>query len=354
MTYSTGTGDYIALMAAVLAHAVADGWTTTSGNWPISKGIVRGVDWSTYTATEVDRTLLGGATKTVRYLRIAVGTSPSDATTNAGANASSAQAANMNYTFTSWHIFSDPTVSDYIHVVCNFSNGIHSDCYTHFGFGALDKHGMTHTGIVYATASPKRAYSIDTSNGISALDWNGGPYGRINQFYTGRSLFTFIPTYYGQNGLVYIIDPTVNPLPSSGWPAANVVQGPDNVVNTISPDTHAQAKQDPSERSLGYEYNWSTWAQFTTPQPYSGAMTMGPLPVWILQNSGPSSKVTYVGSFPNVRTCSLELYSPKDILTYGAEEWMVFPMLRSTAWSLTHLTDQITSGRSGYAFKKVP
>lgn len=59
MAYSTGSGDYVALMAAVLAHAVADGWVEAGGigtGWPISSGIVNGVDWDSVTDTETDFT----------------------------------------------------------------------------------------------------------------------------------------------------------------------------------------------------------------------------------------------------------------------------------------------------------
>ena len=43
MTISTGSGDYNALMTAIVTHAITDGWTTSGGTWPISKGNVRGV-----------------------------------------------------------------------------------------------------------------------------------------------------------------------------------------------------------------------------------------------------------------------------------------------------------------------
>ena len=87
MAYSTGAGDYTALMSAVLVHAIGDGWTEVNGvgtGWPISKGQIRGVDWSTYTAVEVDLTNGGdGVTKTQRWIRLGIGTSGADATANA-------------------------------------------------------------------------------------------------------------------------------------------------------------------------------------------------------------------------------------------------------------------------------
>jgi len=355
MTYSTGAGDYNALMAAVLAHAVTDGWTTSGGNWPISKGNIRGVDWSTFTVVEADRTLLGGATKTARYLRIAVGTSLANATSNAASDATSAQVANLEYSLTSWHIFSDPTLCDYIHVVANFSNGINGDCYLHFSFGELDKHGMSHTAITYATSSPKRAYSVDASASNTCGDWNGGIYGRTLSAYTGKAAFSY-PTYYnGRNNLVWIADPTVAPQPATGWPGIDVANDSTYVHNALQHFSSSWSNITPALRLTGNaEPGWSCWNQFTTPQPYSGAVSMGPLPFWLLQSLSTSAQIMYLGAFPNVRTCSLESYAPQAIVTYGAEEWVLFPMLRSTTWAQMQVLDVVSSGRTGYAFKKVP
>lgn len=358
MTYSTGAGDYNALMAAVLAHAVTDGWTTTGGNWPISKGLVQGVDWTTFTATEADRTLLGGATKTARYLRIAIGTSGANATANAAADATSAQVANMEYSFTSWHIFSDPTVSDHIHVVCNFSNGINSDCYTQFSFGVLDKHGMSHTGIVYVTGNPKRAYSTATFSGFfTAIDYAGGPLAGTLSPFTGRAGYNYSQFYNGRQALQYIIRSAVSPVPAAGWPAAGVLNNASNVLNPIQPHGDAASYQMTPGWRLGaasYDIQYSSWAQFASPQPYSGAMSMAPLPFLLLQNLTTTSQVMFLGSYPNVRLCSMESYAPQTIITYGAEEWMVFPMLRSTPWAQMQISDVVSSGRCGFAFKKVP
>jgi len=351
--YSTGSGDYVALMAAVLAHAVADGWTTSGGTWPISKGNVKGVDWSTFTVTEPDRTFLGGASRTTRYVRISVGNSLANSTTNAALIASSATVANMHQTFTSWHIFSDSGVGkpNYIHVVVNFSNGVNGDCYTHFSFGELDKHGMGHTAIIYASSSPKRGWAIDTLSGTNSSDWNSGMYGRTLSPYTGRAQFTFPTSYNGLNNLVYIIDPLISPVPASGWPAANDLQNGSNVIHSYQVGSGANLIS--NNRSSSYDFNWAAWSQFSIPQPYSGAVSLGPLAFWLLQAISTSAQMMYLGSFPNVRICSMEGYIPGNIISYASEDWMIFPMLRDTPWSQMQLADVVSSGRSGFAFKKV-
>jgi len=353
MTYSTGSGDYTALMAAVLAHAVTDGWTTSGGLWPISKGNVRGVDWTTYTDTEADYIAHGGATFATRYIRLSVGTSPANATTNAASSATSALIPNMNYTITSWHIYSDPSLCDYINVAFNFSNGVNGDCWGHFGFGELDKHGMTHTATVYATASPKRGYAVNTNNSNGSYDWNGGFYQRYSNGYTGFALGEYSLVPIG-NSVVFIVDPTVSSIPLSGWPAVDVIQDHSHVLDVTCPNNSAMTYNSPALRTGNYNFRWSTWAQYTSPQPYSGAITMSPLPFVLLQNLVANSGLgIYLGSFPNVRLCGMETYSPKDQVTFAAEDWDLYPVLRKTPWSSIMQSAVASSGEAGYAHKRV-
>lgn len=355
MTVTTGSGNYVALMAAVLAHAVTDGWTTTVGAWPISKGNVLGVDWTTYTASEPDRTLLGGANKTARYIRLSVGTTPAIATTNAGANITSALLPNMEYVMTGWTIYSDPLLVDYIHVVINFSNGVNGDCYGHFGFGELDPHGMTHTAVYYATASPKRAYSTNATVGNFSDDSKLGPASRNNHGYSGSGAAHTSKLDLG-NSIVYIVDGTVSPLPASGWPAVDTIQDNALVLDTLSTHHTTFANEDPIRRADGSQlsYHWNAWANFTSPQPYSGSVTMGSLPFIILQGAVVNTSTgMFLGSFPNVRCCSMNLYTAGDIVTYASDDWVLYPWLRDTDWSLIKTIDAVTSGKSGYAHKKV-
>lgn len=353
MTFTTGSGDYNAMMAGVLAHAVADGWTTSGGLWPISKGNVRGVDWTTFTATENDYTLLGGATKTARYIRIGVGTSLLNATANAGVTATAALLPNMEYSITSWYIYSDPSLCDYIHVAFNFSNGVNGDCWGHFGFGELDKHGMTHTAVVYATASPKRGYAEDTTSGISSKDWNGSLQSRSAHGYNGTVLGSFSPVLLG-NSIVYIVDNTVAPIPSSGWPAMNTVQTDASVLDTLSLTNGALDTTAQSSYRTTKNFKWNSWSLLCYPQPYSGSITMGALPFILMQNLNVNAaQAVFLGSFPNVRSCCLSGYSPQEQVTYGSDTFDLYPVLRRTEYNLTHLQYAVTTGMAGYAHKRV-
>lgn len=362
MPYSTGSGDYIALMNAILAFAIADGWTTTGGNWPISKGVVRGVDWTTFTQSEADFTALGGANRTARSIRLAVGTSPANATANAASNATSAIVNNMDRTFTSWHIFSDPGVGkpDYIHVALQFSNGLDPSCWTHFSFGEIDRNGMTHTGAAYASSSNMRAYINLNSGAIDsqARDWNGGFNGRaaLGPF-TGTVGLASSPRYFNTpgNSLVVIIDPTVSPVPASGWPAVNTVLTRDNFLNmnSFSSDWGGtqQGRAIITSASSTKAFRYASMAMCARAQPYSGALSTAPFHLVLMNGTSNAARCIFLGTFPGVRATSLEDYGEGDEVTFAADTWKVFPFLVKKDFS-TVTTATVTTGPSGLAYKK--
>jgi len=352
MTVSTGSGDYVALMGAILTHAITDGWTTTGGTWPINKGNVRGVDWTTFTQSENDFTLLGGATKTARYVRIGIGTSGANATANA-ALGTAAHCPNMEYTFTSWTIYSDPSLCDYIHVVVNFSNGVNGDCYMHFGFGELDKKGMGHTAVVYATCHAKRAYSeLNTATGNSSRDWNGGLFGSTAHGFTGELRYNWSDYNY-TNPSCWIIDGTISPV-FVGWPAVDTVLDPHTAMDTLSVHNSSVSTMNSSgRRTEQLAWGPATGACFFTPQPYSGAITMSPLGFWLAQNGTSTGLIMYLGDFPNIRSCNLRTYAAGDTVTYSAENWNLWPMLRLGEESLLHSANHVGSGYAGFAHKRV-
>lgn len=352
MTVTTGSGDYAALMGAILTHAVTDSWTTTGGDWPISKGNVRGVDWTTFTQSEADFTLFGGASKTARYVRIGIGTTPGGATTNAALD-SACHVPNCEYSFTSWTIYSDPSLCDYIHVVAQFSNGVNGDCYMHFGFGELDKKGMGHTAVTYATCHAKRGYSAATQDGSGAGDWNGGLYGSAPHGFTGSLRYIF-SDQTNVNPSSFIIDGTVTPV-FVGWPLVDTVLDPKDVMDTLSygsggTDTiTTEGNRDTSNASWGP----ATHAAFMDPQPYSGAVTLGPLGFWLHQNRGISGLIMYLGDFPNIRSCSMRTFNPGDLVTYSSDNWNLWPMLRVSDEADLQVLHHVGSGSAGFAHKRV-
>jgi hypothetical protein len=348
MSYATGSGDYTALMAAVLSFAIADGWTTTGGTWPISKGQVKGVDWSTFTQVEDDHT--AGVSVTARYVRIAVGTTPANATTNAASSSTSAVCANMHYTFTNWWIFSDPSLGDYIHVVAQFSNTVNPDCYAHFSFGEMNKNGLSYTGIYYAAASPQRGYAAGTYSGNNARDWNAGPLCSVDRIFAGRIGWTY-SSFRTFNSVVWISDSTASPFPSgANWPLDDTVNNTDRLKDAMTPATNAV------NNDLTFYQSNSQYAAsviWNHPQPYSGSISMIPLPFMIMNGTGTTASLMMLGDFPNVRLSSLEGFADQDEVTFSSDTWKIFPLLRNT--SFVGMTDSgnVSSGRTALAYKKV-
>lgn len=353
MTYSVGSGTYVDMMAAVLSHAVTDGWTTTAGNWPISKGRVRGVDWDSYTVNDNNYNSGSPIAHTTRWIRIAIGSSHANATANLGSNA--AHCPNMEYTIDQWFIFSDPSSgADFIHCVFRFSNDVDAKCYGHFSFGEVNRHGMSHGGVAYASAHPCRAFAAGYSdNPIYPLDCNAGLHARVRRTFTGRLGYNG-SIYNTENNICYMSDAANSPFPSlSVWPDDDVLHNDARVLDTMALHHY--------DYNVETSYLNNTNAKFSTApfdftaQPYSGGISLGPLPLFIANTTSNSSslKMIQVGSFPNVRTCSLISFLPEDEITYGGDTWKVFPLIVKKPKNTLGNSTVVSSGEYGLAYKKV-
>lgn len=362
MSYATGSGDYNALMAAVLAFAIADGWTTFGGTWPISKGNVRGVAWSTRTIAATDYLSGSALPITERIIEIAIGTSLANATANAAITTNCVQVRGMNFSISEWNIYSDPANFNYIHVVTRSSNGYDADVYQHFSFGEIDKGGMTYGSVAYAAASGRRPYvavlpSVAT-NQAQSYDWNGGINNNFPSHFSGR---VPIPTNYdrlvaGTNNLVYIINPTTSPVPGGGgWPVVDTVANQGSVLDTmaggqISLVNVGTAALAATNFSCGLNFMVAT----ASSQPYSGGISLSPMPFIILNGTGSTAIAMFLGMFPGVRACSLKTFFGGDEVTYSTETWKLAPLIKKTDFSLMQQSSVVSSGESGYAYKKVP
>lgn len=357
MAYSTGSGNYTALMAAVLAHALADGWTETGGvgtGWPIAKGAVRGVDWTTTTAVEDNVTEgFAGVSSTQRYLRLGIGSSGANATLN---RSTGPTVANMAYSFTSWHIFSDTSVSDHIHVVAQFNNGVSSECFTHFSFGELDKNGLTYGSVAYVTGTNRRAYAVSDSGGTalqttSQLQNLGSDWNTLNRCpwpWAGD----FGETDAGSANTSFMINGTDAPTPNGvgGYPAW------DTIVNAGS-NLWAKNVRHDGERLHNYTPDRNAalcHPAFT--ESVNGAVgqtTLLPIPFVVMNGNTASSRSRYLGTYPNVRACNVLNVAPATEFTFGTEVWMFFPMTRATSQDSLNVKFKVTSGLVGFAYKKV-
>ena len=360
MAYSTGSGLYTDLMAAVLSHAIADGWTEAGGvgtGWPIvsPSGRIRGVDWDSTTSTESDFTLGGdGLPKTQRDGYLSVGSTPAEATSNAAtlSTGSGVRLRNFAYTIANWWIFSDISAGEYIHVVYNFSNGAASDVYSHFSFGEVDKGGLTYGSIAYATSPDKRGYAESTTGGTSSpksnkgSDWNtlnrsgnmwAGDWGEVDE---------------GWSSVAYMVNGTTAPVPNGvgGWPAWDSIiaqgerlwSGTARGSDTVFPSLDA--------RRDGHFASSAWWLGLNA---QTGVLPLMPIPFILINGMGTSARNRWMGVYPDARFCTMNGVNPEDEITFGSDTWKVFPVLRKTNWGELNIRYRVTSGFAGYAYKKV-
>lgn len=77
--------------------------------------------------------------------------------------------------------------------------------------------------------------------------------------------------------------------------------------------------------------------------------TMSPLLPSIITALRPSGGYAIMGTVKDVRAINITNYQPKDIITLGNDEWMVFPMIRKG----TGTYREAVSGNLGIAYRKV-
>jgi len=348
MAYSTGSGTYTQMMDAVAVHAVADGWVEDGGGgsgFPISKGVNRGVDFTTFTQSDQNVTAGygGGSPFTARYMRLGIGTTPALATTDAAS--ADCLVPNMSFTITAWHIFSDTTLCDYIHVAFQFGNGVDSDLFQHFSFGEIDAQGMTHGGIAYASSRYSRGYALNSNSGTAAADWNS----------LNRSSFHFAGNVGEKdNGLTELRWMINGPTPvdaGASYPAVDILQvSGNNVWDCIR---MGGVLENPASTSLAASWKLAWCALIPQPMPFAGSVSLMPLPFVITNGGGTGNFGTWCGQFPNVRYCSMTGHNPGDEITFAGETWKLFPWLKKTDNSVLNDASIVASGTAGFAYKKV-
>jgi len=351
MPYSTGSGTYSDMMDDVLAHALVDGWTEVGGGgtgWPIeTPSNAFFIDYSTDTFSEADNTAGGaGGTLTQRNLRFgASSTSGAGATSNA--TSGTIVSKSLAYTITAWHIFSEPAVSDHIMVCFEFATAADAKVYGHFGFGWLDQGGLTHGGVFFSGGQIGRAWATDggTSddwNDLASMEWAyGGAYGASDN---------------GLSNLDIRIRTTSHPVPSpgpgvGGWPSTGVGYSAGAFVWAVNRPNAVTASPVVYSNGSSVAVNWNIVA--VDQQPFSGAVSFMPLPIFIMNGTTSSSTMFYAGAIPNIRLCSMDGFSEGDEVTYGGDTWVLFPVLALKNDSTLLDAYTVTSGRVGYAYKKV-
>lgn len=362
MAYSTGSGTVTDLLAAVLAHAVADGWTTTGGTWPISKGILGWIHAGT--STRSSTSWFAGASNnfTETILRLGLGQTAAEATASF-ADETTPHCPNFHWPITEWHIYSDPGLGkpDYVHVVARFSNGVDPECFNHFSFGEIDKGGLTYGAVTYVATSCRRAYPAESpssnNDGSSAQDWNCGPLANCPPYmggFYGRT--STRSAYTSGSGLRAVISPVDSPVPLIGtWPTPGVRFTDNTILYTGGAILNMPTSFTNSMYSANRAIPFAGMSHLTRVHPYSGSLSMDAIPFALVNDTGTSTgaRVMMLGTFPGIRYCNMDSYVPRDELVLGAETWQLMPLLKQTPYDQLLTRGLVTSGGSGLAYKKV-
>lgn len=367
MAYATGSAaDLPSLMTAIKDFALAEGWTIdkyvnsgTIGNNLLfmTKGacavafqaaVVTGIaDWTTGANVPRTENRLRGALAT--SINTALNTyfgHPGSLVTTA-TDGDRIEINDLDGPFAAYHFFSDPSVSDYVHVVVQCG----ADRYQHFGFGNVDQGDFTHAGVGYLTGV-SRPYWRTHSNAVTANTSNNynKPGSHRSGFATRRIAVESTGSTIDYADATFAFH-APDALPA-GWAAMhiqrdayvarvanllhfvpyNIIQGPRNEVVLQAPI--------------------NAMVTYNNANNFSGVAAMFGVPA-VLSRTGPNQNC-YVGDIPNVRLLNMDGMAPGQELTFGGETWVVFPNLRQTGWGNAAVQgDQATSGHYGTAHKKV-
>jgi hypothetical protein len=88
-----------------------------------------------------------------------------------------------------------------------------------------------------------------------------------------------------------------------------------------------------------------------SPSNLSGYQPLVPIMFGIRVNFEGANRSTIIGQMPDIRRVSMKYFTPAQVITVGADDWQVFPMVNSDTVNTTN--GQEYSGYEGFAFKRI-
>lgn len=217
--------------------------------------------------------------------------------------------------FTSYRIFSG---DNYIHVVVETEPGI----FTHIAMGVLSKYG-TYVGGGYLSMSSwyEEAGSTNYPNHNShayLFDWDAGDYS------------------YTHNPTILRVDVDANNyFYNTPYVSTKRVTGLIRLGSNVDiPEIERQ--------------NWVGFNR--TPNAFN---LVTPLMPSVLSVSRGSGLYSPAGEVPDFRVVNMERYNAGDVVTFGADEWVILPAKSNTLTYNVYDSAIPSSGNYGYAYKKV-
>lgn len=331
MAFETGSAiDMDDLIAKISTFATANGWTedrrdNVNGIFGLSKNsMFISFRWDD---TDPDVLSIHQATAVLP----ASGTEPGDVTGDSG-NGYNTSTSHTNANlrdersveigggpYPSYHIFEQDSGPAYLHIVVEST----TDVFHHFGVGELNKVGDGWTGgeYVYGQRHVITTHSSTTSTWL--LDGFLSSQSGEDERYSATIRMTGLPSQPA--GSVY----------GNVWGNRTATPPTDSAAN---PKAFIQG---------GYRAGPLTgpWGLFT------GSKTTGYIPMYSIAafyGDTVNSFAYLMGWMPDVRGVAVQSFAPKDEVTIGADDWVLFPaQQRDSAPTST------TTGFMGIAYKKV-
>jgi hypothetical protein len=321
MAYSSGVAvDQDALMTALEAFALAEGWTIDDGaagnNLSISKGTI-------YVQFRWDDTNHIAIFQSTGYLGSGPGYEPGDSGNGDrdGPITSGRRLSDIGAgPFTRYHFFSPTSGEDYIHVVLEFSPGI----YRHMTFGELVKVG-TWTGGEYCFG---QIWDLDpvTISDDPTVNSHVMPF-------EGRFSLNS-----GDPGTIHVED-LPGQDPSGVW---GVVWSGTSAGNDRGGNPRENIVSGVRAGFLGYSFSPMP------ANPANGFVPLIPIQVYHRQDAYSPERWRLLGYAPDMRVINLKHLAVGDEFTVGTDTWMVFPWCRKR-----HAKDDTQeSWNAGFAYKK--
>lgn len=210
--------------------------------------------------------------------------------------------------FQSYHFFAGTGRNGpYIYVVVETGAGV----FKHFGFGIIDKQGEFENGAFLHGSNWDMDYQFNSTN------YRGDPDNAYHAY----------------------------PWDSGGQYQGTVVRADRDAVSPAYAVAYSNAG---NTLRVGFR----TFIGWTRPFIVcSPSVTLGVDPFGLLNAdvTRPSGQVSAIGAPPDMRTINMTNFDPKEHVTYGGEEWILFPAHRKNG-----VTGEVNSGIYGYAYKVTP
>lgn len=353
MSYSTGSGNAAAFVAALVAHAVAAGWTEVNGiatGFPLSKNGLF-VSGQTTSGTVTDLSLnITTPNRPWSAFEFGIGQNASQAAANR-----TVRAYDLAFGVDEWHIFSDAD-GNYVNWCFRYGTDKYSEVFSHGGFGFIDKEGMTHGGIGYAASGDIPSYTTLSSSfaRFYARCANGYPFNGSKQNYIDASSAGNARNCTTQYTIFAPgVCPTATTFPQPGETftlGAKMTQGLGLGVNVES----YIDKVIINDVTYGAHLSWI--GSGSPNNPFLGTAALSPGPLILLPGTGNDDDFNgiYAGVFPNIRNCNIENIANGGEISYMGDTWKLFPVLRKTnRGRLGNPDKEHTTGPFGIAHKKI-